>query len=211
MKKNLVKKLGVVILAGAMLTSVVGCGSSDTASSNQTVVNKVEASDSEVFSSETLDAAQVKLVGKVYDIPFDYSKIAKKVSLKDEMTQQFNVKVPANGTLDNIYVDVVGKDQSMLLKLQNKSDQDETPTRCRVAGITLQAGTADASTIVLPGGITFEASAYEVETAYGEPDKTVDEKTGFQYVYERTNVTYTFYFSREFGGLQKISFEYTGL
>ena len=54
MKKNLVKKLGVVILAGAMLTSVVGCGSSDTASSNQTVVNKVEAPDSEVFSLETL-------------------------------------------------------------------------------------------------------------------------------------------------------------
>ena len=212
MKKNCFKKLGVVVLAGVMFASVVGCGKSDSASTNQsTVVNTVEASDSEVFSSETLDAAQVKLVGKVYDIPFDYSKIAKKVSLKDEMTEQFNVKVPANGTLDNIYVDVVGKDQSMLLKLANKSATEEAPTRCRVAGITLQAGTADASTITLPGGITFESSAYEVETAYGDPDKKIDEKTGFQYVYERANVTYTFSFSREFGGLQKISFEYTGL
>ena len=32
MKKNLIKKLGVVVLAGAMLTSVVGCGSSDSGS-----------------------------------------------------------------------------------------------------------------------------------------------------------------------------------
>ena len=211
MKKNLTKKLGVVVLAGVMLASV-GCGKTETASSNQkSVVKTVEASDSEVFSADTLDAAQVKLMGKVYDIPFDYSKIAKKVSFKDEMTEQFNVKVPANGTLDNIYVDVVGKDQSMLLKLQNKNSTEETPQRCRVAGITLQTNTADSSTIILPSGISFESTAVEVETAYGEPDKTIDEKTEFQYVYTKGNIVYTFSFSRELGGLYKISYEYTGL
>ena len=65
MKKNLTKKLGVVVLAGVMLASV-GCGKTETASSNQkSVVKTVEASDSEVFSADTLDAAQVKLMGKM--------------------------------------------------------------------------------------------------------------------------------------------------
>ena len=210
MKKNLVKKLGVLVVAGVMLASV-GCGKKDTASANQSVVNEVEASDSEVFSEETLDAGQVKLFSKVCDIPFDYSKIAKKVSLKDEMADQFNIKVPADGTLDNIYVDVIGKNESMLINLQNKGATEETPKRCRVIGFTIQSGSFDSSNFVLPGGVTLDSSAYDISSAYGDPDKTIDEKAGFQYVYEKSNVTYTFYFSRDVVGVQKVVVAYTGI
>ena len=70
MKKNIVKKLGVMFLAGVMLLSAVGCGKSNSASKD---VSNVEASDGETFNSDDLSAGQVKLLGKVYDLPIDYS------------------------------------------------------------------------------------------------------------------------------------------
>ena len=74
MRKNIVKKLSVVVVMGVMLLSAVGCGKGNSASND---VGQVEASDGEAFNSEDLDAGQVKLLNKVYDLPVDYSRINK--------------------------------------------------------------------------------------------------------------------------------------
>ncbi|SEP89018.1 hypothetical protein SAMN02910369_00779 [Lachnospiraceae bacterium NE2001] len=205
MKKNIVKRIGVLLLAGVMVASFVGCGSKDSASND---ASNVIASDGEMFESENLDAGQVKLLGKVYDLPVDYSKINKKFQLRDEMTQQFNVKVPAMGTLDSIYLDVYNRDNAnILVSLKNTRGDDELPKNCQISSITAQTEYADKGVILLPGDISVGSTAYDITGTYGEPDTTIDKADGFTYVYEKGNNTYTFEFSRSVEGCAKIIIE----
>ena len=136
MRKNIVKKLSVVVVMGVMLLSAVGCGKGNSASND---VGKVEASDGEAFNSEDLDAGQVKLLNKVYDLPVDYSRVNKKLTLREEMTEKYNVKVPANGVLNNVYLDVYNKQGSYLVvSLKNNRDVEDIPKACSVS-LPLQA------------------------------------------------------------------------
>ena len=71
MKKSFVKTVCGIVLAGMMLAST-GCGMSGTSAKDSTrenSANVVEASDGELFSDTTLDAKQVMVCGKIYEIP----------------------------------------------------------------------------------------------------------------------------------------------
>lgn len=205
MRKNIVKKLSVVVVMGVMLLSAVGCGKSNSASND---VGQVEASDGEAFNSEDLDAGQVKLLNKVYDLPVDYSRINKKLTLREEMTEKFNVKVPANGVLNNVYLDVYNKEGSYLIvSLKNNRDVEDLPKACSVSTITAESGYADADVIVLPGEVSIGTSAYDITGLYGEPDTTIDRKDGFTYIYEKDAATYTFDFVKNVEGVYKITIE----
>ena len=79
MKKSFVKTVCGIVLAGVMLAST-GCsmpGASAEDSNDTNAANVVEASDGELFADTTLDAKQVMVMGKVYEIPFNYSNISK--------------------------------------------------------------------------------------------------------------------------------------
>ncbi len=205
MRKNMVKKLGVMFLAGVMLLSAVGCGKSNSASKD---VSKVVASDGESFNGETLDAGQVKLLDKVYNIPMDYSSISKKLKLREEMTEMFNVKVAPNSVLNNVYLDVFNKENSyIVVSLKNNRNVEDLPKACTVTSITAQTGYADSSTILLPGNVSLGSSAYDITGLYGEPDTTIDTKDGFTYIYEKGAITYTFEFVKNIEGVCKITIE----
>ena len=205
MRKNIVKKLSVVVVMGVMLLSAVGCGKSNSTSSD---VGQVEASDGEAFNSEDLDAGQVKLLNKVYDLPVDYSRVNKKLTLREEMTEKYNVKVPANGVLNNVYLDVYNKEGSYLVvSLKNNRDVEDLPKACSVSTIVAESGYADADVIVLPGDVSIGTSAYDITGLYGEPDTTIDKKDGFTYIYEKDAATYTFDFVKNVEGVYKITIE----
>ena len=205
MRKNIVKKLSVVVVMGVMLLSAVGCGKSNSTSSD---VGQVEASDGEAFNSEDLDAGQVKLLNKVYDLPVDYSRVKKKLTLREEMTEKYNVKVPANGVLNNVYLDVYNKEGSYLVvSLKNNRDVEDLPKACSVSTIVAESGYADADVIVLPGDVSIGTSAYDITGLYGEPDTTIDKKDGFTYIYEKDAATYTFDFVKNVEGVYKITIE----
>ena len=205
MRKNIVKKLSVVVVMGVMLLSAVGCGKGNSASND---VGQVEASDGEAFNSEDLDAGQVKLLNKVYDLPVDYSRINKKLTLREEMTEKYNVKVPANGVLNNVYLDVYNKAGSYLVvSLKNSRDVEDLPKACSVSTIVAESGYADGDVILLPGDVTIGTSAYDITGLYGEPDTTIDKKDGFTYIYEKANATYTFEFVKNVEGVYKITIE----
>ena len=205
MKKNVFKKLGVMFLAGVVLASAVGCGDKDSASND---ASNVVASDGEMFDSNTLDAGEVKLLGKVYDIPADYADMSKKFKLRDEMTEQFNVKVPAMGTLDSIYLDVYNRENTYItVSLKNDRNTEELPKSCKVSKIDAKAEYADSSVILLPGDISLGSTAYDVSGTYGDPDTSIDSKDGFTYIYEKGNVTYTFEFKRDVEGCVEIIIE----
>ncbi len=211
MKKSFVKTVCGIVLAGCMLAST-GCsmpGASAKDSNDTGVV--VEASDGELFSDTTLDAKQVMVMGKIYEIPFNYSKVSKQLTLREEMTEKFNVKVPARGFMSNVFLDVAGSEGSYItVKLQNTYTTDELPKLCNIAGINLSADHCDSTVVSLPSGISLGSSAYQVTGCYGDPDKTIDEKGSFQYVYEKGDVTYTFYFLADGDGVQAIDINYTG-
>ncbi len=212
MKKSFVKTVCGIVLAGVMLAatgcSMPGASAEDSIDTN---ANVVEASDGELFADTTLDAKQVMVMGKVYEIPFNYSNISKQLTLREEMTEKFNVKVPAKGFMSNIFLDVAGKEGSYVtVKLQNTYTTDELPKLCNVAGIKVSADHCDNTVISLPSGITLGSSAYQVTGCYGDPDKTIDEKDSFQYVYVKGEVTYTFYFMADTEGVQAIDIDYSG-
>ncbi len=207
MKKNIVKKLGVMVLAGVMLLSAVGCGKNSSETSTNDVSNVV-ASDGEMFKSETLDAGQVKLMDKVLDLPADYSRISKKLTLREEMTEKYNVKVPANSELKNVFLDVYNKPGYYLtVTLKNSRSEDDLPKACQISGIVAQAGYADASVITLPGNISIGSTAYEISNLYGTPDKTIETSDGFTYVYEKGNFSYSFDFNKDVEGVYMITIE----
>ena len=178
MKKSFVKTVCGIVLAGAMLAAT-GCGNTSSSASANNSTTVVEESTGEQFEATSLEANQVMILGKVLDIPFNYSKISKQLSLREEMTEKFNVKVPARGTLGNVFLDVAGYEGSYV-------------------------------EVTLHSGITIGSSAYQITGQYGDPDKTIDEKTGFQYVYEVGDVTYTFAFDTDKDGLQAIEIVYSG-
>ena len=205
MKKNVFKKLGVLLLAGVVLASAVGCGNKDTASSD---ASEVVASDGEMFESNTLDAGQVKLLGKVCSVPVEYSDIAKKFKLRDEMTEQFNVKVAPMGSLDSVYLDVFNRsDAHLLVNLKNDRNTEELPKNCKISKIVAEADYADSSVILLPGDVSLGTTAYVITGTYGDPDTSIDSNDGFTYIYEKGNVTYTFEFKRDVEGCVKIVIE----
>ena len=213
MKKSFVKTVCGIVLAGMMLAST-GCGmpgASAKDSTRERGASVVEASDGELFSDTTLDAKQVMVCGKIYDIPFNYSKVSKQLTLREEMTEKFNVKVPAKGTMSNIFLDVAGQEGAYVtVKLQNTYTTDELPKLCNIAGIKVSAEHCDSSVISLPSGITNGSSAYEITGCYGDPDKTIDEKGSFEYVYQKGDVTYSFSFSADGEGCQAIDIDYKG-
>ena len=197
MKKNIVKRLSVLVLAGVVMMSAVACGKSDDTASDNTV-GEVVASDGEQFTVDDLSAGEVKLAGKVYEMPVDYSKISKK----------FNVKVAPNSTLNNVYLDVFNKDNAyVVVSLKNDRKEEDYPKACKVTSIVAQAGYADGNVVVLPGNVTLGTSAYDVTGLYGDPDTTVDNSEGFTYIYERGSITYTLEFAKDAVGVQKITIE----
>lgn len=207
MKKNIVKRLSVLVLAGVVMMSAVACGKNDDTASNDTV-GEVVASDGEMFTADDLSAGEVKLLGKVYEMPVDYSKISKKFTLRDEMTEQFNVKVAPNSTLNNIYLDVFNQENSyVVVSLKNDRKQEDYPKACKVTSIVAQAGHADGNVVVLPGNVTIGTSAYDVTGRYGEPDTTIENAGGFTYVYDKGTITYTFDFEKNAEGVSKITIE----
>lgn len=211
MKKSFVKSVCGIVLAGVMLAAT-GCGnsSSSPATANNSVA-VVEASDGDLFQETNLTANQVMILGKVFDIPFNYSKISKQLSLREEMTEKFNVKVPARGTLNNVFLDVVGAEGSYVeVTLQNTYSTDELPKLCNISAIKVSADHCVPDVVTLPSGITIGSSAYQITGQYGDPDKTIDEKSGFQYVYVVGDVTYTFAFDTDKDGLQSIEIVYNG-
>ena len=183
MKKNVFKKLGVLLLAGVVLASAVGCGNKDTASSD---ASEVVASDGEMFDSNTLDAGQVKLLGKVCSVPVEYSDIAKKFKLRDEFNRS---------------------DAHLLVNLKNDRNTEELPKNCKISKIVAEADYADSSVILLPGDVSLGTTAYVITGTYGDPDTSIDSKDGFTYIYEKGNVTYTFEFKRDVEGCVKIVIE----
>ena len=210
MKKSFVKTVCGIVLAGVMLAAT-GCGNNASSASSNSSVAVVESQDGEAFAQTDLSANQVSIFGKVYDIPFNYSKVSKQLTLREEMTEKYNVKVPAKGTLNNVFLDVAGSQGSYVeVALQNTYTTDELPKLCNVAGIKVSADHCDNTVISLPSGITLGSSAYQITGQYGDPDKTIDEKTGFQYVYVVGDVTYTFAFDTDKDGLQSMVIEYTG-
>ncbi|MBP5192006.1 MAG: hypothetical protein J6Z74_01540 [Eubacterium sp.] len=210
MKKSFVKTVCGIVLAGAMLAAT-GCGNTSSSASANNSTTVVEESTGEQFEATSLEANQVMILGKVLDIPFNYSKISKQLSLREEMTEKFNVKVPARGTLGNVFLDVAGYEGSYVeVTLQNTYTTDELPKLCNVSAIKVSADHCPANVVTLPSGITIGSSAYQITGQYGDPDKTIDEKTGFQYVYEVGDVTYTFAFDTDKDGLQAIEIVYSG-
>ena len=210
MKKSFVKTVCGIVLAGVMLAAT-GCGNNASSASSNSSVAVVESQDGEAFAQTDLSANQVSIFGKVYDIPFNYSKVSKQLTLREEMTEKYNVKVPAKGFMSNIFLDVAGKEGSYVtVKLQNTYTTDELPKLCNVAGIKVSADHCDNTVISLPSGITLGSSAYQVTGCYGDPDKTIDEKDSFQYVYVKGEVTYTFYFMADTEGVQAIDIDYSG-
>ena len=209
MKKSFIKTVCGIVLAGAMLAAT-GCGNTPKEAANN-AATVVEASDGELFKDTTLAANQVMVLGKIYDIPFNYSKVSKQLTLREEMTEQFNVKIPARGTMNNIFLDVAGSEGSYVVAtLQNTYTTDELPKLCNISGLKITADHCEPGVISLPSGITIGSSAYQITGQYGDPDKTIDEKTGFQYVYVVGDVTYTFAFDTDKDGLQSMVIEYTG-
>lgn len=210
MKKSFVKTVCGIVLAGVMLAAT-GCGNNASSASSNSSVAVVESQDGEAFAQTDLSANQVSIFGKVYDIPFNYSKVSKQLSLREEMTEKYNVKVPAKGTLNNVFLDVAGSEGSYVeVALQNTYTTDELPKLCNISTIKVSADHCEGGVVVLPSGITIGSSAYQITGQYGDPDKTIDEKTGFQYVYVVGDVTYTFAFDTEKDGLQSMIIEYTG-
>ena len=210
MKKSFVKTVCGIVLAGVMLAAT-GCGNNASSASSNSSVAVVESQDGEAFAQADLSANQVSIFGKVYDIPFNYSKVSKQLSLREEMTEKYNVKVPAKGTLNNVFLDVAGSEGSYVeVALQNTYTTDELPKLCNISTIKVSADHCEGGVVVLPSGITIGSSAYQITGQYGDPDKTIDEKTGFQYVYVVGDVTYTFAFDTDKDGLQSMIIEYTG-
>ena len=210
MKKSFVKTVCGIVLAGVMLAAT-GCGNNASSASSNSSVAVVESQDGEAFAQTDLSANQVSIFGKVYDIPFNYSKVSKQLSLREEMTEKYNVKVPAKGTLNNVFLDVAGSEGSYVeVALQNTYTTDELPKLCNISTIKVSADHCEGGVVVLPSGITIGSSAYQITGQYGDPDKTIDEKTGFQYVYVVGDVTYTFGFDTDKDGLQSMIIEYTG-
>jgi len=210
MKKSFVKTVCGIVLAGVMLAAT-GCGNNASSASSNSSVAVVESQDGEAFAQTDLSANQVSIFGKVYDIPFNYSKVSKQLSLREEMTEKYNVKVPAKGTLNNVFLDVAGSEGSYVeVALQNTYTTDELPKLCNISTIKVSADHCEGGVVVLPSGITIGSSAYQITGQYGDPDKTIDEKTGFQYVYVVGDVTYTFAFDTDKDGLQSMIIEYTG-
>ena len=210
MKKSFVKTVCGIVLAGVMLAAT-GCGNNASSASSNSSVAVVESQDGEAFAQTDLSANQISVFGKVYDIPFNYSKVSKQLTLREEMTEKFNVKVPAKGTLNNVFLDVAGSQGSYVeVAHQNTYTTDELPKLCNISMIKVSADHCEGGVVVLPSGITIGSSAYEITGQYGDPDKTIDEKTGFQYVYVVGDVTYTFAFDTDKDGLQSMVIEYTG-
>ncbi len=210
MKKSFVKTVCGIVLAGVMLAAT-GCGNNASSASSNSSVAVVESQDGEAFAQADLSANQVSIFGKVYDIPFNYSKVSKQLTLREEMTEKYNVKVPAKGTLNNVFLDVAGSQGSYVeVALQNTYTTDELPKLCNISMIKVSADHCEGGAVVLPSGITIGSSAYQITGQYGDPDKTIDEKTGFQYVYVVGDVTYTFAFDTDKDGLQSMVIEYTG-
>lgn len=211
MKKSFVKTVCGIVLAGVMLAAT-GCGNNASSASSNSSVAVVESADGEAFAQTDLSANQISIFGKVYDIPFNYSKVSKQLTLREEMTEKYNVKVPAKGTLNNVFLDVAGTQGSYIeVALQNTYTTDELPKLCNISMIKVSADHCEGGVVVLPSGITIGSSAYQITGGqYGDPDKTIDEKTGFQYVYVVGDVTYTFAFDTDKDGLQSMIIEYTG-
>lgn len=207
MKKNIVKRLSVLVLAGVVMMSAVACGKNDDATADNSVGEAV-ASDGEMFSADDLSAGEVKLLDKVYEMPVDYSQISKKFTLREEMTEKFNVKVAPNSTLNNVYLDVFNKDNAyVVVSLKNDRKEEDYPKACKVTSIVAQTGYADGGVVVLPGNVTLGTSAYDVTGLYGDPDTTIDNSEGFTYIYERGTITYTLDFAKDAEGVQKITIE----
>ena len=187
------------------MVSAAGCGKNETASKD---AGNVVASDGEMFAADDLSAGQVKLLGKVYEVPVDYSKVSKKLTLRDEMTEQFNVKVAPKSTLSNVYLDVYNKENShVVVSLTNNRNEEDYPKACQITAITADSNYADGSVITLPGDVTLGTSAYDITGKYGEPDTSIDSKDGFTYIYEKGSLTYTFDFLKDAEGVSKITIE----
>ncbi|MCR5215016.1 MAG: hypothetical protein K6E10_11425 [Eubacterium sp.] len=203
--RKLFKGFVVGVVLSSMMLGTVACGSNDVAQDDSMVV---EASDSESFTGKTLNANQIKISGIVYEMPISYSKVIKRLTLREEMTEKYNVKVPGNGTLSNVFLDVVGSNGSYLeVTLKNTHSDEELPKCCDISAIKAQYGKISAEEFSLPSDVSLGTSAYEITGYYGEPDTTVDGKEGFQYIYETDTLKYTFSFKKDVEGCQEILIE----